>query len=106
MSFVISWDNGKYMYQLVLLPFGQGWNLTKIKMFLEDKFGIDGLYGNANWIRGSVDSRWTFPEEEFEELTAQLEDDPTLFIEVVSFEPGLGYLEPHTFQAGEWHVMS
>ena len=81
-------------------------NLTKIKMFLDDKFGIDGLYGNANWIRGSADSRWTFPEEEFEELTAQLEDDPTLFIEVVSFEPGLGYLEAHTFQAGEWHVMS
>jgi len=41
--------------------------------------------------------RWRFPEKEFEALMAELEHDPTLFIEIVSFKPGIGYLEAHIF---------
>lgn len=83
-----------------------GCNLEKIIYFLDEEFDLWNLDGRENFIHADFTSRWTFPEEEFEELTARLEDDPTLFIEVVSFEPGLGYLEKHIFQAGEWHVMS
>lgn len=81
-------------------------NLTKIKMFLEDKFGIDGLYGDANWIRGSFDSRWVFPETEIISLIRTLEPDPNMIMEFVSFEPGMEYLEAHTVHGGEWNIIS
>ena len=66
-------------------------------MFLEDKFGIDGLYSAENWIRRLFDSWKIFPQKELEELTTQLEGTPALFIEVVSFKPELGHLEAHFF---------
>ena len=76
-------------------------NLTKIKTFLEDKFGIDGLYGAGNWIRGSFDSPFIFPEDELITLIHDLMPDPSMRIEIVSFESETGYLEAHTYCNGK-----
>ena len=37
---------------------------------------------------------------------AELGNDPSLFIEVVSYEPGMGYLEAHTFHNERWNILS
>ena len=80
-------------------------NMERIIYFLDEEFELSKLDGRENFIHADFISRWTFPEEEFEELTAQLEEDTTLYIEAVSFEPGMGYLEAHIFQDGEWRTM-
>ena len=80
-------------------------NMEKIIRFLNEEFDISNLDAQDNFIHADFSSRWTFPEEEFEKLTADLEDDPTLFIEVVSFEPGMRYLEAHLFENGDWQTI-
>lgn len=75
-------------------------NMEKIMYYLDGVFGLSELNGEVNWMQSAFESRWTFPEREFEALMAELEHDPTLFIEIVSFEPGMGYLEAHIFQNG------
>ena len=81
-------------------------NMEKIIYFLDEEFGFTELEGERNRVHGRFYSRWTFPEEEFGKLMAELEDDPFLFIEVVSYEPGMGYLEAHTFHDERWNILS
>lgn len=35
---------------------------------------------------------------------AELEDDSSLNIEIISFESGMNYLEAHIFYNGEWRI--
>lgn len=73
--------------------------------YLDEVFGLSELNGEVNWMQSAFESRWTFPEKEFEALMAELEHDPTLFIEIISFEPGMGYLEAHIFRDEAWFTI-
>lgn len=79
-------------------------NMEKIIYFLDENFGFTELDGEKNRIHGEFDSRWIFPEEEIKKLMSELEDDPSLSIEIISFEPGMDYLEAHILYNGEWRI--
>lgn len=80
-------------------------NWERVIYFLDKEFELSELDGRENFIHARFCSRWTFPEDTMERLTTMLNDDPTLYIEVISFEPGMGYLEAHIFQRGKWGVI-
>lgn len=72
-------------------------NYEKLMYALDETFGVYGLDGDGVWMRGEFESKWTYPESEVNRILKSLDDDPTLCFEVVSFEPGLNYLEAHTW---------
>ncbi len=80
-------------------------NMERIIYFLDEEFGFTELDGETNRVHGRFYSRWAFPEEAFGKLMEELEADPSLFIEVVSYEPGLCYLEAYTFYNEEWNIL-
>lgn len=49
----------------------------------------------------NFESRWVFPQEYFEELIKDIEDE-TLYIRVLSYEFGCDYVGYHVYQGGEW----
>jgi hypothetical protein len=48
------------------------------------------------------DSRWVFPAQEMENLTASLPEGNDLYIRVLSYEFGQDYVAYHTYTSGEW----
>jgi len=80
-------------------------NIDKVLYYLKDRFHITKLNNEDNRMHCTFESKWTFPKEEFDALMTEQGHDPTLFIEVVSFEPGMGYLEAHIFQEGVWSTI-
>lgn len=81
-------------------------NYLRILYWLYENFSVDDLDGETgadeNWMAGAFFSKWAFPEKAFEELTKELSGDESLYIRVVSFEPGNLYLEGNVYRDGCW----
>lgn len=77
-------------------------NYEKIMYALDEEFGLYGLDGRDNCMRGEFDSKWECPIETLRRLLASLVPDDALYFEVVSFEPGLGYLAAYLYCGGQW----
>lgn len=81
-------------------------NYLRILYWLYENFYVDELDGeigeDENWMAGVFSSKWAFPEEVFKDLTRKLSGDETLYIRVVSFEPGNLYLEGNLYSHGRW----
>lgn len=54
------------------------------------------------YIEGDFESKWTYPKEDFEKLVKELEDDPTLYIRILSHEFSDEYVHFAVHQNGEW----
>lgn len=77
-------------------------NLEVIKNFLEDTFDADVEVSDV-CIDAYFDSRWTFPEEQMEELFEAIPNKEDIYMRCLSIEYGCMY---HAlFECGEngWH---
>lgn len=74
--------------------------------WLYDNFSVNDLDGDETdgsyWMHGEFSSKWCFPDELFRQLTDELSADKTLYIRVVSFEPGDLYLEGNVYRDSSW----
>lgn len=81
-------------------------NYQYIRNWLYNNFHIENLNSeideNKNSMDGEFFSKWNFPEKMFNALTKELTGDNSLFIRVISFEPGNLYLEGNVYQDGCW----
>lgn len=77
-------------------------NYEKIMYALDEEFELFGLDGRDNWMRGEFDSKWVCPIEALRRLLASLAPDETIYFEIVSFEPGIGYLAAYLYCGGQW----
>mgnify|MGYP000558313877 FL=1 len=93
---------GEYLYQPLYCSTNSEANYEKIMYALDEEFELFGLDGRDNWMRGEFDSKWECPIETLRRLLASLAPDGTLYFEVVSFEPGMGYLVAYLYCGGLW----
>jgi hypothetical protein len=78
--------------------------LQSITRKMEDTFSCNEVnYNEENGFSEiNFDSRWVFPLQEMEELTASLPEDNDLYIRVLSYEYGQDYIGYHKYTSGEW----
>ena len=81
-------------------------NYKKVLDFLEEKFEVYFINEetDSNYFEGEFYSKWSFPEQEFEELIESLTDDETLYIRILSHELCSEYASFRIYQNSEWDI--
>lgn|SRR5574344_515753 len=79
-------------------------NLRKIQQFLEDTFSMEYYSSDDHSIEGEFDSRWSFPESDFEALLSILDADATLYVRVLSHELCDEYASLRIYKNNEWSI--
>lgn len=77
-------------------------NLEIIKNFLEDTFNAD-VDASDECIDAYFDSRWTFPEEEMEELFDSIPNKEDIYMRCLSVEYGCMYHVLMECDENGWH---
>lgn len=79
-------------------------NSEYFKKWLDEEFGYEDMDEiEENVFEGIIDSKWSFPNEEFQEFTNNLPDkDEDIYIRSMSYELGCYYHALYIYEGGEW----
>lgn len=73
------------------------------KLFEEVFYDGEITYTDEYFIEGWFESRWSFPEEEFEEFFDEFEDD-TIYMRCLSEEWGCNLCSMNIYENGAWRI--
>lgn len=81
-------------------------NYKKVLDFIEENFEVDFINEDDDntYFESEFDSRWSFPEEEFETLLESLTEDKTLYIRILSYELCSEYASFRIYKNGSWDI--
>lgn len=81
-------------------------NYKRVLDFLEENFEVDFINedDDSTYFESEFDSKWSFPEEEFDTLMKSLTEDETLYIRILSHELCSGYASFRIYESGSWNV--
>lgn len=79
-------------------------NLKIISDFMTKTFEWEYCNEDDPRIEGDFNSKWSFPESEFEELISRLHPDDSLYMRILSHELGSEYVSYRIFKDNEWEV--
>ena len=81
-------------------------NLKTVENYMTDTFG-EGWYcycSDEQMVEGEFESKWSFPENFFERITAELSHAKTLYMRILSYEFGNEYASFRVYRDGEWDI--
>lgn len=81
-------------------------NYKNVLDFLEENFEVDFINEDedSNYFESEFDSKWSFPEQEFDKLIKSLTDDDSLYIRILSHELCCEYASFRIYQNNEWDI--